>query len=170
MNIQNNSRINTIISQPNNQTIRTFNNLNFSNFLKIQSTSLDEKLGFNIQSLNLDEDINQTQSDSPCDCGDKLCEYGSDKDTKQLSEFEENTQGPSSCFDCPVRDECRHHVNGGFDIAALNSRFMSPNMDLDKKSSVQNNSDILVIAKAKLDYDYTNAYFYMKNKIRNINI
>lgn len=151
MNIENNNHVNARTYQPNNHTSNTLHNLYFSDLLGSK------------------EDINQKQSTSSCDCNNdkKLCECDSDKETSEKSEVEKSSEKISSCFECPHKDECGHHMNGGFDVAAMNSRLTSTGASSDFKSessNVQTNPDIM----AESLLDYTNAYAYMKKKIVNI--
>lgn len=144
------------------------NNSNALSFSTLMQGIIDDKTTL------AQETATQKQSDSSCDCdgGKKLCKCDSDKEKEEVSEAKKS--GIAACMECPNRTNGQCDMWNGededsiFNLFSVTSNNSATQADVTKLLDIQTQLD--VIAKASSEYDYTNAYAYIRKKIKNANI
>lgn len=116
------------------------------------------------------ETANQKQSDPSCDCDKSLkqCKCDSDKEAEEVAEAKKS--GIAACMECPNRTNGQCDMWNGEDedsisnLLSVTSNKSATQDNVARILDIQTNLD--VIAKASQDYDYTNAYAYIRKKLK----
>lgn len=141
------------------------NNPNTLSFSTLMQRIIDDK------AVSTQETATKKQTDSLCDCdkSKKPCECDSDK----AEVIESKKTGIAACMECPNRTngQCAmwndENDDSSFNLfSAISNNTVQANVV--QILDIQNHLD--VIAKASSDYDYTNAYAYVKKKLMNVSI
>lgn len=109
----------------------------------------------------------------PTLCGDEVSAVDEAESAEEdVSETEDgDTELITSCFECPVKHKCEHHIKGGNDILADNGWAIKVNkrgFHLNKEVQPPQTAFVKPADRTVI-YDFTNIYFPAEFKKRRVN-